>query len=212
MCTHQWTASTNTSIYAHQVLFFSAFCVAQLVQQPPSRPIRTCRCRLELANNAAPQAELLSPLSLTEAKPRNLCRICEVMSTISELSSRVHDDHDIRNVELLSNLLSAATNYWVLPADTLQANEPHQPGPPTLSPDLRAHPLHQMPRTIKLTATYYACEGAHQRSSVHHHHSSVGPLLGETSSRFPTTFLVTPDRSVFTDPPFPQQTLPPGTQ
>ena len=47
------------------------------------------------------------------------------MSTISELSFRVHSNHDIRNVELLANLLKAATNYWVLPADILQANEPH---------------------------------------------------------------------------------------
>ena len=151
--------------------------------------------------------------------PRNLCCICEIMLTISEVSSRVHDDHDIRNVELLTNLLTAATNYWVLPADTLQANEPHQPGPPTLSPDLRAHPLHQMPRTLQLSATYYACEGSHHahnysspRGSGHHHYSSVGPLLGETSPRFPTTFLVTPDRSLLTVQPFPQQTPPPGTQ
>ena len=135
------------------------------------------------------------------------------MSTISEISSRIHDDHDIRNVELLSNLLSAASNYWVLPTDILQANEPHQQGPPTLSPDLLAHPLHQMPRTPPLTATYFVCEGArHQRRSAHDHRSNVGPLLGETSSRFPTTFLVTPDRSVLTDPPFPQQAPPPGTQ
>jgi hypothetical protein len=73
MCTHQCTASTNTGIYAHQVLSFSALCVAQLLQQPPSHPIRTCRCRLELANNAAPQAELLSPLFLTEAKTHAAC-------------------------------------------------------------------------------------------------------------------------------------------
>ena len=73
MCTHQCTASTNTSICAHQVLSLSAFCVAQLLQQPPSQPIRTCRCRLELANNAAPQAELLSPLFFTEAKTHAAC-------------------------------------------------------------------------------------------------------------------------------------------
>ena len=176
-------------------------------------PVGTCQ------QCGTPGRVIVATVSHRGSDPRNLCRICEIMLTISEVSSRVHDDHDIRNVELLSNLLTAATNYWVPPADTLQANEPHQPGPPTLSPDLHAHPLHQVQRTLLLSATYYAAKGSQHprnysspRGSGHQRYSSVGPLLGETSPRFPTTFLVTPDRSLLTAPPPPQRTPPEGTQ
>ena len=127
--------------------------------------------------------------------PRNLGRICEAMSTISELSSRIHSDH------------------WLLPTDILQANAPHQLGPWTMSADLRAHPLHQMPRTIPLTATYYVCEGTrHQRRSPNYYRSGVAPLLGENTAQFPASFQVTPDRSELTFPPAPQQAPVPGTE
>ena len=85
------------------------------------------------------------------------------MSTITEFSSRIHSDHDIRNITLLEDFVNAATNYWVLCTDILQANAPHQPGPSTMFTDSQAHPLHQLPRTISLTATYYAREGTRQQ-------------------------------------------------
>ena len=57
------------------------------------------------------------------------CRICEAMANLTELTSRIHSDRDIRNIALLEDFVNAATNFWVLTTSILEASAPHQASP-----------------------------------------------------------------------------------